>query len=734
MEPPAKRMRILQSIGVDEVDETNPDYIKGRQQNGEWLKNKFEAIYAKFGAMPDMMSDEVDMRGEGVIVVDRGHMRKLDKEYRNRLGRRRTVMPDESQLIDDMFANDKEMDMDDEEEDHEKDELAPSQSPEPVLQKSTTEQHVSPVARSSGQTDIPVPNTPANAALQATLAASVNPTADLLQLIQFPQTPAGQQARKTFEAQTAQAVQQAVFSIFSSFLSTVPTFQSPQLSLLQPPKTPAAPVETRAVAPASAPSLYRPPPPVVLDSPATSRSSPVPLQAERKKRRSFAVGVHIKPRQGDSSREYVPLFLDNNTTQPTEEDANKPSAHNELSNMNLPTSKSPLERSEKPRRRRSSKYVFTEEDDEYIIKSRVLHKRPLTEIVNSRSRWRNWNTNCISKRWCNTLREQVAEMERSGELASLRARMATEAESERPETQTQSSPVARHLPTPSSLGNDEAKQSDDEPELELPEHLNASGGHFDDDEKDLLSLYDEGPTCNVEADPLGDGEPYSDLGDAPEIPETPLNLTQETSSQAVLQGTVTREATKDAASSTGAAPKKDSTSKPATAASTPHASSFSSSSSSSKKPSPKPNPNPNPNPTVHTCPLCRQTFPTAALLTTHTAHPHPREIHIGAAPPANAPSTPAIKREPTDDDADILSTPTTTTSPLHPPTTTTTQPTPKSTSKLSRAEYNAVKRTWATPSAGKRKRKRQSLHKADTTPRKRFWDDAGDASEDELGV
>lgn len=747
-------MRILQSIGVDEVDESNPDYIQGKQQNGEWLKNKFEAIYAKFEAMPDMMSDEVDMRGAGSIVVDRGHMRKLDKEYRNRLGRRRTVMPDnEVQLIDDMFANDKEMRLDEQEEVEdecgERDELAPSQSPEPVLQKSSTDQHVTPLVRSIGQNNPPVPNTPTNATLQATLAASVNPAADLLQIVQFPQTPAGQQARKAFEAQTAQAVQQAVASIFSSLLSNVPTLKSPRLSLLQAPETPAVPpVHTIASAPATAPSLYRPPP-AISDPSAPSRSSPVPVHhADRRKRRSFAVGVHIKPRRHDSTREDVPLFVDNATLKVIEETASEPSVNKEISNMDLPISETPLERSEKPRRGFTKKKVFTAEDDQYIIESRVLHKRPWADIINSRPRWRSWNKSTFWKRWCNKLSHQAAEMERSGELALLKARCDAKAGvtestflNERPEAQPQSSPSARHLPTPSSLGHDEYSQPDDEPDLEKPEDLIASGGHFDDDEKDLLSLCGDRPRCNAQADPLGGADTDSDLGDAREIPETPLNLTQETSSQVVLQSIVTREATADVASSqtAKAPPKEDGASEVVSTMDTTHM-------LSSKKPSPKANPTSS---SHQICPLCRQTFPTAALLQAHITQPHPREIHITArahtsSPLPVLPSTPlasatgqiSIKHEPTDTDdvlSNLLSTPT---SVPHPPSSTGAT-TPKSASKLPRAAYNAVKRSWARGGRGATpvgKRKRQSLGKAEMAPRKRFWDEVGEGSEDELGM
>lgn len=739
MEPPAKRMRILQSIGVDEVDETNPEYIKGKQQNGEWLKNKFEAIYAKFGAMPDMMSDEMDMRGDGAIVVDRGHMRKLDKEYRNRLQRRRITMPDESDLIDDMFAHDKEMDMDEEEEEDEdgRDELAPSQSPEPMLPKSTTDHHPPPLAPSNGQADIPVPNTPTSAALQATLATSANPAADLLQLIQFPQTPAGQQARKAFEAQTAQAVQQAIASIFSSLLSTVPTFQSPQLQPLQAPETPAVSVETRPVAPATAPSLYRPPP--VTSNPPASRSSPVPVYVKRAKRSSFAVGVHVdsRRRSRSGSKEDAPLFADHSSIQSAPGNVNEVSA--EIETIDLPESKAQPEPSEKSQRRKVPKYVFTAEDDLYIIESRVIHKRPWLEVIDSKTKWKGWHLSTFWHRWSNKLKQQAAERERSGEPASLQARIdAGEVGSsmnELPEETINGSISVRHLPTPSSLGHDDHTQPDHEPDLETPEDLIASGSHFDDDERDLLSLHGEDPTHDIQTSSFSAGDTDSDLENAREIPETPLNLTQETSSQAIIQGIVTREATLDAAPSsqtTQPPPRKDGTSRLAPAGKTPHASSW-------KQPSPTTTQTPTP--TIHTCSLCRQTFPTAALLSTHSTHPHPREIHHRD---TLASSPPAIKREPLDFDKDedallpstiSLSTPTST---AHPLSSLASTGTPKSATKLSRKDYNAVKRAWArgkgrggTPATAKRKR--VSAGGADGTPRKRVWAD-GDASEDELGM
>ena len=62
MEPPAKRLRLLQSV---EVDETNPDYIREKAQAQAQLKSRFESLFAKYENMPESMSDEIDMRTGG---------------------------------------------------------------------------------------------------------------------------------------------------------------------------------------------------------------------------------------------------------------------------------------------------------------------------------------------------------------------------------------------------------------------------------------------------------------------------------------------------------------------------------------------------------------------------------------------------------------------------------------------------------------------------------------------
>jgi hypothetical protein len=79
MEPPPKRLRILQSA---EVDEDNPGFIRSQQHGQAVLKNKFERIFAKYENMPESRSDEIDMK-TGKLVVDRGHLRRLEKSKRS---------------------------------------------------------------------------------------------------------------------------------------------------------------------------------------------------------------------------------------------------------------------------------------------------------------------------------------------------------------------------------------------------------------------------------------------------------------------------------------------------------------------------------------------------------------------------------------------------------------------------------------------------------------------------
>jgi Skp family chaperone for outer membrane proteins len=76
MEPPAKRMRSLLSI---EVDEENPEYIHAKKKQQEKFKGRLESIFEKYGNMNESMSDEIDMK-TNTLAVDRGHLRRLGRK------------------------------------------------------------------------------------------------------------------------------------------------------------------------------------------------------------------------------------------------------------------------------------------------------------------------------------------------------------------------------------------------------------------------------------------------------------------------------------------------------------------------------------------------------------------------------------------------------------------------------------------------------------------------------
>lgn len=686
MEPPAKRMRIMQSIGVDEVDESNPAYIEGKKQNSEWLKNKFGSIFAKYEAMSDMMSDEWDMR-EGKVVVDRGHARRWDMEYRKKLGRR--DVQDESQLVDDLFVNDPDMDGGDEESDCDaRDELAPSQSPEPVARRpvatTTVDAHSrqEPTFPARQQFDVPVPETPASG-LQGAMVAAANPAADLVQLVQFPQTPAGQQARKAFELQTAQAVQQAVASILSSLLPNAPALQPHQLSLPQPPATP----DLNSVhdAPATAPDLdlMPPPAPAAIEFTANQSSPIATAQSVQRKRRSLAAGVHVKNRRPASAQKDIPLISD----ECQEVILNEPENSNQALLGELTENGEAQilnSTAEDQVRGRQRKYVFTADDEVYIIESRKLHKKTWKDIANSRSEWQRWPQWVLPDRWSKVLAKKAAKMKfpRSETQATRRTiapATGKKMQPKRPVQKPGSPSRARHLPTPSSLEQDEVEPPAAPSTLDHIEDTIASGGHFDDDERELLSIY--GDTSPQDHQALNN--PDEDHTDASqEIPETPLELSQEDSIQQILQGTFTRDNTADLpAPSVESSRVRTPSPKPTAAAvasstrtptanhnpttSTPSTVKSKHMTKSRPIQSPKPKSKARDpveasvSPTTHTCLLCHQAFPSREELSTHNLEPHPREIRYRPAPPSPATqfdplatqedsTTQHIKREPRD--------------------------------------------------------------------------------------
>ncbi|KAF2682700.1 hypothetical protein K458DRAFT_488460 [Lentithecium fluviatile CBS 122367] len=501
MEPPAKRLRILQSV---EVDETNPDYIAAKEKQRAKLKGKFENIFTKYEALPEAMTDEIDMR-TGEIVVDRGHMRRLNREYLQRLGRRGRRP---GQLLDDLIRDgpDDATNDDDEEstEEDARDELAPSKSPEPrnrkrdapknepILVTEAPPVHTSPSGPPTAQVDMPPPYTPASAAntsnTQAPIPNTLGPAVDWTKLVQFPQTPDGQLARSIFIEQMSHAFQQAITPILSNMFSVALGQQQQDATITQ---TISAAVVEEAPMPATSMS-QAPLPPESSDISIAVQSSPLPVRASSPRCRRFvAKGVYVQARQKRQSSS--PALLQNDISV--------------LSNSDEQVENPDSVASE--RRGRTAKYIFTEEDDSYMIEQRTIFNNTWPEIKSSRAKWSEWPLNVFHSHWAKCLKSKASivggtegpiletytqMIQPQEEFRPRRSRMKEKRPLKFPASavlRTSSPPISHHLPTPSSSehggAKDTAEQRED-PAIEHIEDLIASGGHFDEDERDLLSL------------------------------------------------------------------------------------------------------------------------------------------------------------------------------------------------------------------------------------------------------
>jgi hypothetical protein len=559
MEPPAKRLRILQSV---EVDETNPDYVEAKQKQQQKFKGRLESIFAKFEGMHESMSDEIDFV-TNKIVVDRGHLRRLDRQEKRQPG---------SILNDFLGAGPAHDDAPEESgsEDSE-DELAPTQAPKAIRDTSSPLPHDAhpdvlpphPIASVVPQTPAQQgPNTP-------------NPSANLLQLVQFPQTPQGQQAQTTFYAtlqQTInQAVQQAVAPFFSNMLLGTPAAQRPLVTPFTLPTTPATTAD--AIAPATDPKWYFPPMHTVEPTDHTAQSSPsllntkTPLEDSRladlnKKAPALSKSV---PHSTKSSNKKAPVkasVRENNGVNVDTENHSSPvhqirasprveipqrqpvTVRRKLPGHNGTKTKTTRPAKDTPtQRRRSSngsptveetpettgvvpvpkkssekaagsdaepssaplsatatrkqigslaKYIFTEEDDLYIIKQRNLHRRTWPEIRASKEKWKDWHMSAFWSRWRTHLRDKSHHLKEAVvPIPSLEASSGISLERTDQHSSVEipeSSPQPHHLPTPSSI-----RQDEDCSEIENSDsqrHFNGlpSSRHYNDDELELLSI------------------------------------------------------------------------------------------------------------------------------------------------------------------------------------------------------------------------------------------------------
>ncbi|KAF2831365.1 hypothetical protein CC86DRAFT_366746 [Ophiobolus disseminans] len=460
MEPPPKRLRILHSV---DVDETSPEYINAKQKQQQKFKSRLESIFAKYGNMNESMSDEIDMR-TNTIVVDRGHLRRLVRQ----INRKETVLLDTLGLA---AAGEPDVEVArDQVEEESEDELAPTQplssgsgrrKEEPRQEGSAGRQNEHSPSSNSRQPESAVntgtqqvPNTP-------------NPAANLLQYVQFPQTPAGQQAQTSFYATLAQtinqAVQQAVAPLFSTLLPNTPNAQLPIANSFTLPTTPV--VNSDKVAPATDPKWFFPPLPADKLKIQVAQSSPIPSTKANDAFQTLGVngledqasGGVAKPNDefSDSTFSVTAVLQSEQTrrTSPRVEIRRKPV-------------------------RRGLKYPFTEEDDIYMSKCRMLENKTWQQIKDSRDKWGSWPLATLQQRWSQRLKGKDLHLKNvpSTQVVRGSSQVAEGEDADLP---------SHHLPTPSSLRHEHSSELVENATPKPHDKIRSSSSRFD---KDMLSL------------------------------------------------------------------------------------------------------------------------------------------------------------------------------------------------------------------------------------------------------
>jgi hypothetical protein len=478
MEPPAKRLRILQSV---EVDDTNPDYVNAKQKQQQKFKGRLESIFAKYEGMHDSMSDEIDMR-ENKVVVDRGHLRRLVRQ----VNRKETVLLDNLGLAAGQESD--EAPEQDEDFAESEDELAPTQRPKLVKGPSQIEQRCAATtatdASSSNTTETtlramdPVASTP----VQSSVPNTPYQAANLMQLVQFPETPAGQQAQSSFYATLAQtinqAVQQAVAPLFSSILPSAPRGQFPPANTLQIPATPIT--NNDRITPATDPKWFFPPLTGELQKTAATQSSPIKVpNAITASEMDASQDQHktLPTQEQDHHKEVAAVEIDDAThgSDPAAMQAKgRPSDAPKTLHRT-----SPRVEVQRKRERHTQKYRFTEDDDVYMFECKKIHRYTWADIRDSRAKWKGWPTHAFHNRWHQHLKSRSFQSQPRG-LRPAQEHTPTL------EEQTRCSPV-HHMLTPTSLEHEDTRGQDQGQESSLND-MASSNTHFDEDELELLSL------------------------------------------------------------------------------------------------------------------------------------------------------------------------------------------------------------------------------------------------------
>lgn len=485
MGPPPKRLRILQSV---EVDESSPDYIAAQQKQQERFKGTLESIFAKYGSMHESQSDEIDIM-KGNVVVNRGHLR--------RAARHGTLTA--SGLLNSVAAGDvpvigEDSDEEGDSEDSE-DELAPTQPNKSSAQKDNHAKRAVPLqaAQSSPAISTPVPvqaQTPRTVSVPIAqiVPFTPDPAANLLQHIQFPQTPAGQQAQTSFYTALTQtinqAVQQAVAPLFSSILPPTSMAQSPLTNVPPPQTIHADTVDTLAAA--RDPKWFFPPLPYQAREDLAARCRSVSKVATSSTLTDVAGHQEHLVQEDNASQDSpgVTELPEQSTISVSalvrsQEPANiesRTSTRRSSPRVEIQHSSREVQQSNKPRGR--TKWVFSEADEIYIAKRRTLHGDTFDEIRNSKKKWEIFPSWVFQQRYAKRFHPQQLHLKDTPELEDAQ---------ETPEAECNALPIY-HLPTPSSLEQEDTHAHDADAPTSPKEHVLSSSTHFDEDERDLLSL------------------------------------------------------------------------------------------------------------------------------------------------------------------------------------------------------------------------------------------------------
>lgn len=534
-------MRILKSV---EVDETDAEYVNAKRKATQQLKNTWESIFEKYGNMNESMSDEIDMRTHK-IVKDRGHLRRLQRQ----VSRKETVLLNAFVSAADQEELDEDLNLEQGQDDSE-DELAPTQVPKPSSGRRGTagtvreEGIIAPSAETSSsskalQTELPTGEPRSNPMAQPCIQhtpSTPNPATNLLQFVQFPQTPAGQQAQKSFYATLAQtinqAVQQAVAPLFSGIFPSTPDVQVPAANQFTNPATPA--VAGDRIAPATDKKWYFPPLPAEAQNVEVQQPEALPATGQG------ATNVHEHTRHAVEikiHKKHVPQG-----TYDTVSDRQQPTISltalvrpEQRTTRGTRATRRTSPRVEIQRRpdRREAKYRFTEEDDIYISRQKVLENRTWPQIKDSREEWRECPVGTFHQRWFTGLRDKNLHLKN---LPSVE--QSTQDDSQASEFGSDALP-SHHLPTPSSLGQEDSLEQADIATPKPLENIMSSNTHFDDHELELLSLAgadleedQELPHTTVEEGPF-----FSDTDDIilPSV-ESNDSVNEDTLQQGLLDG------------------------------------------------------------------------------------------------------------------------------------------------------------------------------------------------------